>query len=74
MLEQVTETEVFWGFSNLKGSSSSGPDLVPIRVVKSIYLPAIVTPLTKLINRSFERGVFSQALKSVRAICHQKRW
>ena len=52
VLEQVTETQVFRIVSNLKGSSSSGPDLVPSREVKSI-LPAIVTPLTKLINRLF---------------------
>ena len=52
VLEQITETEVSRIVSNLKGSSSSGPDLVPTREVKSI-LPAIVTPLTKLINRLF---------------------
>ena len=45
--------------------------LVPTRVVKSI-LPVIVTPLTKLINSSFERGVFPQALKFARTIVIQK--
>ena len=35
VIEKVTETEVSRIVSNLKGSSSSGPDLVPTRVVKS---------------------------------------
>ncbi|KAK2726924.1 hypothetical protein QYM36_007687 [Artemia franciscana] len=45
VIEQVTETEVSWKLSALKGPSSSGSDLLPTRVVKTI-LPAIVTPLT----------------------------
>ena len=57
MLEQVTETEASRIVSILKGFSCSGPDLVSTRVVKSI-ITVIVTLLTKLINRSFKRGVF----------------
>ena len=71
MIEQVTEIEVSRILSNLMGSSSSGPDLVPTRVVKST-IPVIVAPLTKVINRSFERGVFPQALKSARIIVIHK--
>ena len=46
----------------LKGSSSSGPDEIPTRVIRAI-LPAILSPLNKLVNLSFEKGISSESLK-----------
>ena len=43
--------------NGLKNSSSSRPDSIPTKVVKSI-LPSIVVSLTKLISLSFKCGVF----------------
>lgn len=56
-LEPVTVSEITKIVNGLKNSSSSGPDSIPTKVVKSI-LPSIVLPLTKLVNLSFECGVF----------------
>ena len=53
--------------SSLKDSLSSGPDCIPTMVVKFI-LPSIISPLTKLINLSFENKIFPSSLKQARVI------
>ena len=52
-LEPVTKIEITKIVNGLKESSSSRPDCIPTKVVKSIP-PSIVVPLTKLVNLSFE--------------------
>ena len=64
-LEPISETEIARIVNCLRGSSSSGPDRVPTKVVKFI-LPVIVCALTRLVNLSFENGVFPSALKRAR--------
>ncbi|XP_065576373.1 uncharacterized protein LOC136037580 [Artemia franciscana] len=66
-LEPVTEIEITKIVNGLKESSSSGPDSIPTKVVKSI-LPSIVVPLTKLVNLSFQYGVFPDPLKRARIL------
>ena len=54
VLNSVTGFEVARIVEALKGSSSSGQDKIPTRVSRAI-LPAILSPLTKLVNLSFEK-------------------
>ena len=71
VLEPVSEAEIARIVNGLRGSSSSGPDHIPTKVVKFI-LPVIVCAFTRLVNLSFENGVFSSALKRARAIILSK--
>ena len=66
-LEPVTVIEITKIVSGFKNSSSSGPDSIPIKVVKSI-LPSIVVPLIKLVNLSFKYVVLQNALKRAQII------
>jgi len=66
-LEPVSEAEVARIVNCLRGSSSSGPDRIPTKVVKLI-LPVIVCALTRLVNLPFGNGVFPSALKRARVI------
>ena len=70
-LEPVSEAEIARIVNCLRGSSSSGPDRIPTKVVKFI-LPVIVCALTRLVNLSFENGVFQSALKCARVVIHFK--
>ena len=67
VLYPASVVEVARIVNSLKGSSSSGPDCIPTMVVKFI-LPSIISPLTKLINLSFENGIFPSSLKRARVI------
>ncbi|XP_065562565.1 uncharacterized protein LOC136028666 [Artemia franciscana] len=67
VLNSVSEFEVDRIVNALKGSSSSGPDKIPIRVIRAI-LPAILSPLTKLVNLSFEKGIFPESIKRAKVI------
>ena len=53
--------------NTLKGSSSSGPDRIPTRVILAI-LPAILSPLAKLFNLFFKIGIFPESLKRAKVI------
>ena len=66
-LEPVSEAEIAKIVNCLRGSSSSGPDHILTKVVKFI-LRVIVCALTRLVNLSFENGVFPSALKRARVI------
>ena len=46
----------------LDDSKSSGPDNIPIKLLK-ISAPLIVPHLVIIINKSFESGIFPDALK-----------
>ena len=48
-------------------SSSSGPDRIPTGVIRAI-LPAILSPLAKLVNLSFEKGIFLKSMKRTKVI------
>ena len=61
-MNSVPEFEVARIVNALKGSSSSGPDKIPTRVTRAVP-PAILSPLTKLVNLSFEKGIFPESLK-----------
>ncbi|XP_065573830.1 uncharacterized protein LOC136035784 [Artemia franciscana] len=67
VLNSVSEFEVAGIVNALKGSSSSGPDKIPTRVIRAI-LPTILSPLTKLVNLSFEKGIFPESLKRAKVI------
>ena len=66
-LEPATEKEIAKIVMGLKNCSSSGPDNIPTKVIKFI-LPSIIYPLTKLINLSFQHGIFPSSLKRARVI------
>ena len=67
VLNPVSEFEVARIVNALKGSSSSGPDRIPTRVIRAV-LPAILSPLTKLVNLSFVNGIFPESLKRAKVI------
>ena len=48
-------------------NKSSGPSSIPVNLLK-IALPFITTPLCKLINHSFDSGVFPDAIKISKVI------
>ena len=62
-LEPVSEAEIARIVNCLRGSSSSGPDRIPTKVVKFI-LPVILCALTRLVNRSFENGCLPKCSKA----------
>ena len=66
-LEPIYEVEIARIVNGLKGFSSSGPDRISTKVVKFI-LPVIVSALTRLVNMSFEKGLFPSVLKRARVI------
>ena len=60
--EPVTPHEILSVINNLKNTSSSGPDDVLVRVIKSVG-ESIANPLSSLINLSFLSGEFPDVLK-----------
>ena len=67
VLNSVSEFEVARKVNTLKGSSSSGPNKIPTRFIRAI-LPTILSPLNKLVNLSFEKGIFPVSLKRAEVI------
>ena len=67
VLNSVSKFEVTCIVKTLKGSSSSGPDKIPGRVIRAI-LPAIQSPLTELVNLYFKKGIFPGSLKRAMVI------
>jgi len=61
-LEPLYEFEIARIVNGLEGSASSGPYCISSKVVKFI-LRVIVSALTRLVNMTFENGVFQSALK-----------
>ena len=66
-LYPTSDIEVARIVNSLKSSSVSGPDCIPTMVDKFI-LPSIISPLTKLVNLSFENGIFPSSLKRAKVI------
>jgi len=71
VLNSVSEFEVVCIVNTLKGSSSSGPDKIYTRVICAI-MPAILSPLTKLVNLSFEKGILPESLKRAKVMVLDK--
>ena len=65
VLNSLSEFEVARIMNALKGSSSSGPEKIPTRVIRAI-LPAILSLLIKLVTLSFEKGIFPESLKGAK--------
>ena len=62
----ITEHEITAVISSMK-HSSPGWDSLPTHILKP-YLADYIKPLTYLINKSFETGIFSDKLKIVKIV------
>jgi len=58
----TTPDEVVKIISSFSASKSSGPNSIPVRILK-LLKHDISNPITTLINKSFEEGIFPSALK-----------
>ena len=63
----TTDEEISGMISDLNARESTGPNSIPIKVMKQIK-DVISGPLAKLTNRSFHIGVFSNILKIAKEI------
>ena len=61
-LDPVTTEEVCDVVANLANKKSSGSDSINAFVIKRV-IPAIVIPLTFIVNQSFSLGIFPDAMK-----------
>jgi hypothetical protein len=61
-LDPVTTEEVCDVVANLANKKSSGSDSINAFVIKRV-IPAIVIPLTFIVNQSFSLGIFSDTMK-----------
>ena len=66
-LAPTTPEEIAKVISSFSTSKSSGPNSIPVRVLKLLKLD-ISEPISTLINRSFSAGVFPSALKVSKVI------
>ena len=67
VLKSVPKFETAWIMNTLKGSLSSGPEIISTRVFHAILL-AVLSPLARLVNLSFKKGIFSESFKQAKAI------
>ena len=71
-LSPVTPDEVSKIIQSMSPSKSSGPNSVPIKILKMIYTD-ISVPIAKLVNLSFQSGIFPSTLKISKIIpCFKK--
>ena len=70
-LTSVTESELFNIIYSLASKSSFGFDSLSTKNLKLIY-PYVAAVLLKIINKSFESGIFSDILKIARVIALYK--
>ncbi len=61
-LEPVAPSEVLLAASKLKSKTSHGHDGISTKLLKDT-IPIIIHPITHIINRSFETGVYLRKLK-----------
>ena len=66
-MKLVTEREVNGILNSMKCKTSTGPDDLSSKLIKPAAL-AIVSPLTKLINRCFETGYFPESMKIAKVL------
>ena len=67
IIAQTTNEELMNIILLLDENKSSGPSSIPVNLLK-IALPVIITTLCKLINHSFDSGVFPDAIKISKVI------
>jgi hypothetical protein len=58
----VSEEEIQKVVTGFESKSSSGWDEIPISIIKAV-IPQILVPLTHIINRTLESGIFPEKLK-----------
>ena len=66
-LRPTTPEEITKIIGNFSDTKSSGPNSIPVRILKLLN-PEISKPISTLINRSFEMGVFPSVLKISKVI------
>ena len=66
-LKPVSPEEVIKIIRSFSASKSSGPNSIPMRILKLIC-DDISIPISKLINRSFETGIFPSLLKTSKVV------
>ena len=66
-LRPTTPEEIFKIIGDFSDSKSSGPNSIPIRILKLLNIE-ISKPISTLINRSFDKGVFPSVLKISKVI------
>lgn len=66
-IKPVTEYEIFCKLSRLNPRKAFGPDGLHPRFLKDIA-PWITSPLTSIINRSFEKGIVPMQMKIARVV------
>lgn len=58
----TTEEEIYGIIKNLNTNSSNGPDGISAKFIQK-YRQILVTPFSRLLNKSFSMGVFPEGLK-----------
>ena len=66
-LRYTDEDEILKIIKNLKSNKSSGPNSIPIHILK-FYADIFCKPISKLVNLSFSQGVFPESLKLAKVI------
>ena len=72
ILSQITEDEISKIISSLKSSKSTGPNSIPIKILKLLQTQ-ISKHLTDIFNLSFTTGIFPNSLKTAKVISIHKK-
>ena len=73
LLKATSEDEVHKLISQLNKGKALGPLSIPVTILKD-NVNILSTPLSFIINQSFEQGVFPESLKTVQVmLVHKKR-
>ena len=67
MLRPVIEHEIISIINNLDSTKACGPNNIPNRMLKN-FSDSFAKPLTSIINRCFEMGIFPNLLKPANVI------
>ena len=67
LITKVSHEELIDLIKTLDGKKSSGPSSIPVKLLLTIS-DLIVYPLCKIINKSFETGIFPDAIKIAKVI------
>ena len=66
-LRYTDKDEILKIIKNLKSNKSSGPNSIPIQILK-FYADIFCKPISNLVNLSFSQGVFPECLKLAKVI------
>jgi hypothetical protein len=72
LLYAATEAEVRSVLKNLKNTTSVGHDRLKVSTLKAC-IDSFITPITSIVNKSLEKGVFPDVLKISRVISFYKK-